>query len=273
MSNDDLRYRIMIGLVPKIGPVLTRRLVSWCGSIEGIFREKQANLSKIQGIGDKHIEYIVRFRDSDVIDREIEYILKNNIKPVFYLDDDYPSRLKQCEDAPVLIYLKGPAAIEREKVLSIVGTRSATEYGRHLTDELVEALSARYPGVLVVSGLAYGIDIHAHRAALKYNVDTAAVLGHGLSVTYPQLHYKTSLEIAETGLLVSEFMHDAKPESPNFIKRNRIIAGLSDATIVIESGVKAAPLSPPILQAHITGMFLPSPAAQTTGFPEAATVL
>jgi DNA processing protein len=251
MSNEDLRYRIMIGLVPKIGPVLTKRLIAYCGSIEGIFREKRKNLAKIQGIGEKHIECIVKFKNSDVIDREIDFITKNNIAPVFYLDDDYPPRLKQCEDAPVMIYTQGPAALNRPKVLSIVGTRSATDYGKRVTDELVQALAGRFPDVLVVSGLAYGIDIHAHRSALRYNVDTAAVLGHGLAFTYPQVHGNTAREIAERGLLISEFMHDERPESPNFIKRNRIIAGLSDATIVVESGKEGGAL----ITADIAGSY------------------
>jgi DNA processing protein len=242
MKTDQLRYKIGIGLIPKIGPVLTKRLIAYCGSAEGIFREKRSGLSKIPGIGKKLVDYILCHRNLDQVDVEIEWITKNGIDALFYLDEDYPERLKQCEDAPVILYVKGNTRYNRPKIVSVVGTRNPTDQGRTLTRELVDALAASYPDMLIVSGLAYGIDICAHRAALRNNLDTVAVLGHGLSHLYPSAHRETAAQITGRGALITEFMHQDKPESANFVRRNRIIAGLSDATIVIESGEQGGAL-------------------------------
>ncbi len=251
MDVETLKYKIGIGIIPKIGPVIAKRLVSYCGSVEGIFREKRSNLSKIPGIGEKLVDYIMYYRNSEIPEKEIENIKKHNITPLFYLDDEYPERLKQCEDAPVMIYVKGAACLHKAKVISVVGTRNPTEYGRNFTKEFIEKMSLYYPDALIVSGLAYGIDIIAHRAALKNRLDTAAVLGHGLGHMYPSMHRETASRIIDSGALISEFMYDSKPEAPNFVKRNRIIAGLSDATIIIESGKKGGAL----ITADIAGSY------------------
>ena len=242
MDSDLLRYKIGIGLIPKIGPVLTRRLIAYCGSAEGVFREKKTRLAKIPGIGEKLVDHIVNHKNLDAVDIEIDFISKHNITALFYLDEGYPERLRQCEDAPVILYIKGKADLNRKKVLSIVGTRNPTDYGRNLTREFVESLAASYPDILIVSGLAYGIDICAHKAALKNNLETTGILGHGLSVLYPSAHREVARQMVEKGALITEFRHDEKPESPNFVKRNRIIAGLADATIVIESGEQGGAL-------------------------------
>jgi DNA processing protein len=236
MDTNQLRYKIGIGLIPKIGPVLTKRLVAYCGSAENVFRAKKPGLARIPGIGEKIADYIVTNRNLDIADKEIDFIDRNNILALFYLDDNYPERLKQCEDAPVILYLRGSTELNRKKIISIVGTRNPTDYGRNLTRGLVEELAVTYPDVLVVSGLAYGIDICAHKAALRNNLDTVAVLGHGLSQLYPASHREVAAQIALKGALITEFLHDEKPESVNFVKRNRIIAGLADATLVMESG-------------------------------------
>jgi DNA processing protein len=184
----------------------------------------------------------VTCKNLEAADIEIEYISRHSIQAMFYLDDNYPERLRQCEDAPVLLYSKGITALNRMKVVSLVGTRNPTDYGRTVTREFVEKLAENYPGTLVVSGLAYGIDICAHKAALKHNLDTAGILGHGLEFLYPSAHREVASQMTEKGALITEFRHDEKPEAPNFVKRNRIIAGLSDATIVIESGEKGGAL-------------------------------
>ncbi len=242
MNTDQLRYKIGIGLIPKIGPVLTKRLIAYCGSAEGIFREKSTGLSKIPGIGDRLADYIVSHRSLDSVDQEIEWLNKYRVDALFYLDGDYPERLKQCEDAPVILYVKGKTPLNRPKVISIVGTRNPTEEGRSITRKLTGELAGRFPDMLIVSGLAYGIDTCAHKGALRNNLDTVAVLGHGLSHMYPSVNRETAAHIAERGALITEFMHDEKPESSNFVKRNRIIAGLADATIVVESGEKGGAL-------------------------------
>jgi DNA processing protein len=242
MNTDLLRYKIGIGLIPKIGPILTRRLIAYCGSAEGVFKEKKTRLAKIPGIGKKLVDHIVNQKNLDSVDLEIEFITRYNITALFYLDDGYPERLRQCEDAPVVLYIKGKTELNRKKVISIVGTRNPTDYGRNLTRELVESIAASYPEMLIVSGLAYGIDICAHKSALKNNLDTVGVLGHGLSVLYPSAHREVAQQMIGKGALITEFRHDEKPESPNFVKRNRIIAGLADATVVMESGEQGGAL-------------------------------
>ncbi len=222
-------------MIPKIGPVLTKRLVAYCGSTEGIFTEKRSGLLKIPGIGERLADYIISNRNLDKADEEIDWIGNNGIQILFYLDEDYPERLKQCEDAPVILYIRGNARYNRSKIVSIVGTRTPTDYGRSVTRELVDELAVRYPDVLIVSGLAYGIDICAHRSALRNNLATVAVLGHGFSYLYPSAHRETAAQIIHKGALVTEFLHGDKPESVNFVRRNRIIAGLADATVVVES--------------------------------------
>lgn len=239
---ETLRYKIGIGMIPKIGPVLTKRLIAYCGSAEGVFTDKKNHLSKIPGIGERLIDHIVNHKNLDAADAEIEFITKHRIDTLFYLDDNYPVRLRNCEDAPVLLYVKGKTDFNRTRVISIVGTRNPTDYGRNMTREFIETLASGYPDILIVSGLAYGIDICAHKASLKNNLDTAGILGHGLSVLYPSSHREVARQMIEKGALVTEFRHDEKPESPNFVKRNRIIAGLSDATIVMESGEEGGAL-------------------------------
>jgi DNA processing protein len=175
-------------------------------------------------------------------EKEIEYIDRNRIKAMFYLDKDYPERLRNCEDAPVILFVKGEINLNNHKVVSIVGTRNATAYGREKCTQLVADLAERKHNPLIISGLAYGIDICAHKASLKNGLKTAAVLGHGLTFLYPAVHRAISREIEEHGALISDFVSDQKPEPGNFIRRNRIIAGLADATIVVESGERGGAL-------------------------------
>ncbi len=242
MDATQLRFVMGLGQIPKIGPVLARRLIDTCGGAENVFAEKRPALAAIPGIGDRLAEAISGYRIPERIDREIEYISRHNIKALFYQDEEYPDRLRNCEDAPVLLFVMGSTGLHRSRVISIVGTRSPTDYGRNVTRDLIAELACTYPDVLVISGLAYGIDICAHRAALKNGIDTAAVLGHGLSMIYPAMHRETAAQMVAKGALVTEFLHDDKPEAPNFVRRNRIIAGLADATIVIESGIKGGAL-------------------------------
>lgn len=242
MDINLIRYKIGLGLIPKIGPVLAKRLIAYCGSAEGVFREKRTRLARIPGIGEKLIDHIVNHKNLEAVDAEIDFITRHGIRAMFYLDEEYPDRLRQCEDAPVVLYCKGTTELNRKKVISVVGTRNPTDYGRSTAREFIENLAADYPEVLVVSGLAYGIDICTHKASLKNNLDTAGILGHGLSVLYPSAHREVARQMVEKGALITEFRHDEKPESPNFVKRNRIIAGLADATIVIESGEQGGAL-------------------------------
>lgn len=242
MDSESLRYKIGIGLIPKIGPVLTKRLIAYCGSVEAVFSEKRKGLSKIPGIADRLADYILHHRDLQPADEEVEWIRQNNVEALFYLDDNYPARLKQCEDAPVILFVRGKTDLNRQHIVSIVGTRNPTDYGRTAAQELVQSIASAWPEMLIVSGLAYGIDITAHRTALRSQLDTVAVLGHGLAHLYPPSHRETARQMLEKGALVSEFLHHEKPEAAHFVRRNRIIAGMADATVVVESGEQGGAL-------------------------------
>jgi len=242
MTEDTLLYRVALSIVPGIGSVLARNLVAYVGSVEGIFREPVSRLIKIPGIGEINAR---RIKERDVLSRaeeELQFIGMNRLKVFFYLDNDYPRRFRNCPDAPVIFYLKGNVNLDAGKAISIVGTRNATDYGRQVCDGLIRDLAARGHQFLVISGLAYGIDIQAHKSSLKNNVPTVAVLGHGLDKLYPAAHSRTAKAMLENGGLLTDFPSQTKIDPPNFIRRNRLIAGLSDATVVIESGDKGGAL-------------------------------
>ena len=229
-------------MVPGIGGVLARNLVSYLGSVEQIFSTPLVRLMKIPGIGDGLAQRICESNFLEAAHRELEFIAKNEIRVYFYLDDDYPIRFRQCADAPILFFLKGNADIETQKVISVVGTRKATEYGRQVCDEMIRDIAAAGHEVLIVSGMAYGIDIQAHKSALKYNLPTIGVLGHGLDVLYPRSHHNTANAMLTHGGLLSDFPSQSIIDRGNFVRRNRLIAGLSDATVVVESGAKGGAL-------------------------------
>lgn len=242
MPDDLLKYKIGITLIPGIGSINAKKLISYTGSAEAVFSEKKRLLLKIPGIGEFLAESIIHQNVLEQASREMEFLERYEINCHYYLDDSYPERLKHCEDSPVLLFSKGKADFNKQKILSIVGTRNATEYGKECCNKLVEDLKARNHDVLIVSGLAYGIDICAHRAALKSGFETVAVLGHGLSIIYPSAHKNTAKEITRNGALVTEFISNTQPDRNNFVRRNRVVAGLSDATLVIESAEKGGAL-------------------------------
>jgi len=238
----ELQYKIALSMLPGIGGVLARNLLAYTGTLEEVFKAQVHTLKKIPGIGDANAQ---RIKKSDALvkaEKEIEFMEKNSIKASFYTDVDFPRRLKNCVDAPVIIYTKGEMNLDEQRVISIVGTRNATEYGKQVIDELVKSFSERGYKILIVSGLAYGIDIHAHRAALKYELPTVGVVAHGLDLLYPALHRETAKKMQENGGLLSDFPSGTKIDPQNFVKRNRIIAGLADATIVVESAEKGGAL-------------------------------
>lgn len=240
--DENLLCKIALSIIPGIGGVLARNVVAYVGSVEGVFSESLKSLQKIPGIGEINAH---RIKDKDVFKRaekEIRFIEKNEIDVVFYTDKYFPRRLKTCVDAPVLLYTKGNLNLNEQRIVSIVGTRNATNYGKQICDELIQKFSERNYKVLIVSGLAYGIDIQAHKSALKYNLSTAGVIAHGLDKIYPSLHTETAKKMMENGGLVTDFPSDTKIDPSNFIRRNRIIAGLADATIVIESASKGGAL-------------------------------
>jgi DNA processing protein len=239
-KQEELLYQIGITLIPGIGSITAKKLISYCGGTEAVFKERKAALLKIPGVGESLAKVIM---EQDVLGQaedEVKFVLKNKIEPLFFLDKNYPNRLKHCMDSPVLLYWKGKADLNQQQIISVVGTRKATDRGKALTEKIIEDL--RNLDVLVVSGLAYGIDITAHRAALKNDLETVGVLAHGLDKIYPQVHRKTAQEMVSQGGLLTEFMQETKPDRENFPKRNRIIAGMADATLVVEAGIKGGAL-------------------------------
>jgi DNA processing protein len=239
----DLKYKIAISLIPGVGNILSKKLIEKLGGIVALFQATRSDLMQVPGIGPAIADNIINQEVMERAGQEVEFIASNGIRTLFYLDEDYPERLKHCDDAPVMLYMKGDLDLNQTKVISVVGTRNATAYGKEICANLVGDLKNRGHDVLIISGLAYGIDICAHRQALSNGLKTAAVLGHGLNTIYPSIHAKTAREIVKEGALLSEFTTFENPERNNFVKRNRIIAGLADATLVIESGEKGGALT------------------------------
>jgi len=237
---DSLRYQVALNMLPGIGSVIAKQLVSYCGSVEAIFSSTNGKLEKIPGIGPKTISLIKKSDLLEAADKEIEKCAKNDVRIIFYTDKDYPYKLKQTIDGPLILYTKGKGEINPSRAIAIVGTRQATEYGRSVTEQLVNDL--RSYGAAIVSGLAYGIDITAHKAAVEAGIPTHAVLGSGVDVIYPALHRETAEKLQANGALISEFPLGTKPEAYNFPARNRIIAGMSDAVVVIEAAEKGGAL-------------------------------
>lgn len=240
--NSELKYRIALSLIPKIGHITAKKLIAYVGSMEGIFSESKKNLLKIPGIGEILAESIVTSNALNLAEEEIEFIHKKNIRFFFYLDKDYPERLRHCDDAPLLLYAIGKAEMNWPKMISIVGTRKATSEGIAFCNKLLKDLAERGHDPVIISGLAYGIDAAAHNAAIENNLRTFAVMGHGLDIIYPASHKPLAKKIIENGLLITDFPSKTIRDKNNFIKRNRIIAGMSDATIVVESGEKGGSL-------------------------------
>ncbi|HUI33512.1 MAG TPA: DNA-processing protein DprA [Dysgonamonadaceae bacterium] len=235
-------YQIALTNISGVGVALARNLMQMVGDEEQIFKESARNLQKIPGIS---IRLVSEIRNREVLrkaEEELKFISKNNLQLLFFTSPNYPERLTHCIDAPILLYLKGDSNLNYKRVISIVGTRNATRQGVEACNQFVKDLSAKFSDLLIVSGLAYGIDICAHRAALENGVPTVAVLAHGLDKIYPSIHRKTAIEMLDKGALVTEFPSKTDPERFNFVRRNRIVAGLADAVVVIESGEKGGSL-------------------------------
>jgi DNA processing protein len=237
-----LLYQIALSLVPGIGSITAKKIISYTGNIEDVFKQKKATLLKIPGIGEILAHELTSANVMNQAEEELKFIEKYNITTLFYLDASYPARLKHCEDSPILLYVKGKTNLDAQKIISIVGTRNATDYGKSFCEKLIQSLASSRHNPIIVSGLAFGIDITAHRAALKNKLETVAVLAHGLKTVYPAIHTRFAKEISNQGALITEFTSNVKADRALFVRRNRIIAGLSDATIVIESGEKGGAL-------------------------------
>ncbi len=234
--DNNILYKIALTQIEGIGPVLAKNLVSYCGGVKEIFEQKKRTLSKIPGVGLLLADEIKKdsvFKNADKI---LKSVIKNNTGILFYLDEDYPSRLKHINDGPILLYFQGTQSFNSKRSLGIVGTRNATNRGKAICDSIVNELKDY--DVTIVSGLAFGIDAAAHRSAIKYNIPNIAVMGNGINITYPSQHQKLRSNISLNGDVISEFPLDTKPDKGHFPMRNRIIAGLSDALLVVESDIR-----------------------------------
>ncbi len=238
-----LLYQIALTQIAGVGDITARNILQAVGGdVEFIFKSGKKSLLGIVGFTPKLTDAILDTRVLEKAEREFNFIVKNNISTFFIGDENYPSRLKDCSDAPILIYFKGNVDLNAERVISIVGTRNSTNYGNNFCESFLEEIAATIPETLIISGLAYGIDIYAHRAALKYNLPTVGVLAHGLDRIYPSVHRQTAVEMINNGGLLSDFKSGTEPDRFNFVKRNRIVAGMADAVIVVESDVKGGSL-------------------------------
>jgi DNA processing protein len=235
--NNELLHQLALTLVPNIGDVQAKILIQHFGEVTAIFKAKTSVLEKIEGIGVVRAKSIKEFDDFHIAEKELEFIEKYNIKAFFLTDKDYPKRLLNCYDSPTLLFYKGPADLNASKIVAIVGTRTNTEYGKQFTEKLVKDLSEQ--NIIIISGLAFGIDAMAHKAAIKNNLPTVGVVGHGLDKIYPSDHAGLAKEMIKNGGgILSEFFSGTKPDKHNFPLRNRIVAGISDATVLVETNIK-----------------------------------
>lgn len=240
MDTEILKYQIGLTLIPGIGDVVGKKLMAYCGGVKAIFSENRNALLKIPGIGNTIVNSILSQKILSKAEGEIKFIEKNNIQPLFYTDKDYPARLLNCEDGPLLLYYKGNANLNTQRVIGFVGTRKATNQGRVICEKFIEGLKTK--DILLISGLAYGIDSYAHKAAIDNEIQTVGVLGHGLDRIYPAQNRKLADKMLVNGGLLTEFISHTIPDRENFPKRNRIVAGICDAIVIIESAKKGGAL-------------------------------
>jgi len=236
----SLLHRVALTYLKNIGPTLSKNMLAYFGDEQRVFEASRNKLLTVPGIGDKTIADLDFDNALRKAETELKFIEQNQIDLIFYTDAAYPKRLKNCGDSPILLYSKGNADLNNQRIISIVGTRNATDYGKQLCQQLVDEL-ADYD-VLIVSGLAHGIDVAAHKECLRANLPTVGVLAHGLDRLYPSQNRTTAERMLKNGGLLSEYPSGTIPDRENFPQRNRIVAGLADATVVVEASVRGGAL-------------------------------
>ncbi|NDV57527.1 DNA-processing protein DprA [Bacteroides sp. 519] len=251
MSIEENIYAIALTQVPGIGHVWARNLINAVGSATKVFESGKHLRELMPGITPRIIEALNCSQAIDRAKQEYEFIEKNKITCLPITCDNYPERLCECSDAPIVLFFKGNTNLNASKIVSIVGTRNISEYGKQMCSELIAGLQKQCPDALIVSGLAYGVDICIHRASIENNLATVAVLAHGLDRIYPSSHRKTAVDMLSNGGLLTEYITQTNPDRFNFVGRNRIVAGISDATIVVESAAKGGSL----ITADIAGSY------------------
>lgn len=242
MTQDEQICSLALTRIPGLGLTGAYALVKNMGSATAVFKHRTELSQLIPGVSAKLISALDRPQAFERAEQELMFCEKNHIQCLTVQDENYPSRLRECDDAPLVLFYRGNADLNALHIINMVGTRHATFYGQDICNRFLIDLAQLCPDVLVVSGLAYGIDIHAHRAALQNHLKTIGVLAHGLDRIYPAEHRKTAVNMLEQGGLLTEFMSETNPDRQNFVKRNRIVAGMSDATVIIESAAKGGAL-------------------------------
>ena len=240
MTETDLLFTLALQHVPNIGDITAKRLINNCGSAEAVLKEKQNNLLKIDGIGNVILGDLFKPHHLKEAEKELIFIKENNIQVLYFEEPNYPEKLKYCIDGPILLFQSGTINLKQQHIISIVGTRKITTSGIAFCEDLVEKLAIFNP--VIVSGFAYGTDITAHKAAIKHNLQTVGCLAHGFNQIYPAVHKKYMVDMEKNGGFFTDFWSSDTFDKNNFLKRNRIIAGLSEATIVIESAEKGGSL-------------------------------
>jgi len=240
MNITDLQYILALQRAPNLGDRTAKKLIARLGSAAAIFKEKRQNLLKIEGIGALKLKGLLDPANFEAAEKEIEFIQNEQLETHYFLDDNYPEKLKHCHDSPILLFSKGNIQLNNRRIISIVGTRKITSAGKAFVEQFIEELSPLHP--IIVSGFAYGVDIAAHRAAIDHNLQTIGCLAHGFDQIYPKVHARYVDEVLKNGGFFSDFWSSDKFDRNNFLKRNRIIAGLSEATVVIESAEKGGSL-------------------------------
>ena len=240
MDEQDLFYLLALQRIEGVGDIMAKKLLTHLGSAEAIFKAKASQLAGIDGIGSVLLKNL---KDKTVFEKasnELEFIKANDINVAYFQDENYPERLKQCIDGPLLLFTSGNIDLKNRRIISIVGTRQITSYGTEFCRKLIEDLAALNP--IIVSGFAYGVDIVAHQMAMEYDLQTIGVIAHGLNQIYPKTHKKYVAKVEQNGGFITEFWSSSNPDKENFVKRNRIVAGMSEATIVIESADRGGSL-------------------------------
>jgi DNA processing protein len=240
MTDQDLFYVLALLQVEGVGDIMAKKLINHCGSVQAVFETKPSKLAAIDGVGSILLHNLKNKSIFEKAELELQFIKSNEIKVEYFLDDNYPDRLKHCIDGPVLLFTSGNIDLKNKKIISIVGTRQITSYGMEFCRKLIEDLAPLDP--VIVSGFAYGVDIFAHQLAMDNNLQTIGIVAHGLNQIYPKTHKKHVAKMEQNGGFMTEFWSSSNPEKENFVRRNRIVAGISEATIVIESADRGGSL-------------------------------
>ena len=240
LTKSELIATLRLQSVPNIGDVTAKKLIAHCGSPAAIFTDKLRSILKIDGIGTHTVKGLYDSQHREAAEAEYRYIEKNDIGYSYFTDADYPAYLKHCIDGPILFFKRGAIDFEGRKIISVVGTRNITSYGTAFCERFIADIAPLNP--IIVSGFAYGVDICVQRAAIKHGLQTIGCLAHGLNQTYPKVHSKYAPDVEKNGGFITDFWSTSNPDRENFLKRNRIIAGMSEATVVVESAEKGGSL-------------------------------